>query len=140
MYRGSRLAASFLLFLTGTAVTAFGLGVLPPAIGPAGAWILVPIVVAYGIAHVIALVGVARGRTWGRELAVSIAEAGGGIAIAGLFAMLLGTDPLSAGTGLLVWTVAMYALLGVSDGRIRFDDWRRSSHWWPAPLAGAGAA
>ena len=140
MYRGSRLVASFLLFLTGSAVTAFGLGVLPAAIGPGGAWILVPLVVAYGIAHFVALAGIARGRAWGRELAVSIAEAGGGIAIAGLFAILLGADPFSVGAGLLAWNVAMYALLGLSAGRITFAGWRRRSNWWPSPLLRVGAA
>ena len=107
MYRGSRLAASFLLVLTGSAVTAFGLGVLPEAIGTDGPWILVPLVVAFGIAHFVALVGIARARTWGRELAVSIAEAGGGIAIAGLSAIMLGANPFSVGAGLLAWNVAM---------------------------------
>lgn len=151
MYRGSRLAASFLLVLTGSAVGAFGLGVLPRAIGPGGAWILVPIVVAFGIAHFVALAGIARGRAWGRDLAVSIAEAGGGVAIAALFAMLIGADPFSAtstlpaataradGAGLLAWTVAMYGLLGLSAGRIRFAGWGRRSQWWPAPLLRVGA-
>jgi hypothetical protein len=152
MYRGSRLAASFLLFLTGSAVMAFGLGVLPGAIGPGGAWILVPIVVAAGIAHFVALAGVARGRAWGRELAVTIAEVGGGVAIAALFAVLLGADPFSAtsslpattaranGIGLLVWMTAIYTLVGLSAGRIRFVGWRRRSAWWPAPLLRVGAA
>lgn len=152
MYRGSRLSASFLLFLTGSAVTAFGLGGLPRAIGPGGAWILVPIVVVSGIAHFVALAGIARGRAWGRELAVTIAEVGGGLAIAALFAMLLGADPFSAtsplpaatardnGIGLLVWTAAMYTLLGLSAGRIDFAGWRRRSAWWPTPLLRVGAA
>lgn len=152
MYRGSRLAASFLLFLTGSAVTAFGLGGLPRSIGPGGAWVLVPIVVAAGIAHFVALVGIARARPWARELAVTIAEVGGGIAIAGLVAVLLGADPFSAtsplpaataranGIGLLLWTTAMYTLLGLNAGRIRFAGWRRRSAWWPTPLLRVGAA
>lgn len=152
MYRGSRLAASFLLLLTGSAVTAVGLGVLPRAIGPDGVWMLVPLVVGFGIVHFVALFGIARGRAWGREIAVSVAEAGGGIAIASMFALLLGADPFSAtsslpettaranGLGLVLWTVTMYALLGLSAGRIRFEGWRRRSTWWPAPLLRVGGA
>ena len=49
MYRGSRLAASFLLFLTGSAATAIGLGVAPAAVG--GAWPLALLAIVFGIAH-----------------------------------------------------------------------------------------
>ena len=149
MYRGSRLAASFLLVLTGSAVITLGLAVLPRSIGPDGAWILVPLVVSFGIAHFVALSGIARGRTWGRELAVTLAEAGGGLAIASLVAMLLGADPVSVaasphgrpdGLGLALWTLAMYALLALSAGRIHVAGWRRRSNWWPAPLLRVGAA
>ena len=86
------------------------------------------------------VVGIARARTWGPELTVSIAEAGGGIAVAGLFAILLGANPFSVGAGLLAWNVAMYALLGLSAGRITFAGWRRRSNWWPSPLLRVGAA
>jgi hypothetical protein len=144
MYRGSRLAATFLLFLTGTSVSVLAVAVVPGAIGADGPWLLIPVVVAFAIAHFVALAGIARGRTWGRDLAVGIAEAGGGFAIAALFAMLLGADPFSGtssppdaranGAGLLVWTVAIYALLGLSAGRIRFAGWSRRSTWWPEPL------
>src|SRR4029450_8263177 len=58
MYRGSRLAASFLLFLTGSAVTTIGLGVAPTAVG--GAWPLAALVVTFGVGHFVALVGLAR--------------------------------------------------------------------------------
>ena len=95
MYRGSRLAASFLLFLTASAVFTLGLAVLSGAIGPDGTWVFVPLVVSFGIAHFVALGGIARGRTWGRELVVTLAEAGGGLTIASLVAMLLGADPFS---------------------------------------------
>jgi hypothetical protein len=142
MYRGSRLAASFLLFLSGSAVTAFGLAVLPPAIASGGPWIVVPLVVAFGIAHFVALAGIVRGRGWGRELAVSIAEAGGGLSIAALVAILLGAASAgrATGIGLAVWTMAVYLLLGLSAGRIRLTGWRRRSFWWPAPLVREVAA
>ena len=152
MYRGSRFAASFLLLLTGSAVTAIAFGVLPRAIEPGGSWIVVPIVAAFGIAHFAALAGIAGAWAWGRELAVTIAQAGGGVAIAALVALLLGADPFSATStvpvadlrptvaGLLTWTVVMYALLGYAAGRIRLAGWRRRSQWWPGPLLRVGAA
>ena len=72
MYRGSRLAASFLLFLTGSAATAIAFGVAPAAVG--GAWPLALLVIVFGIAHFVALFGIARGREWGRRLAITIAR------------------------------------------------------------------
>jgi hypothetical protein len=143
MYRGSRLAASFLLFLTGSAVTAIGFGVAPTAVG--GAWVLAALVVVFGIAHFVALVGMARAREWGRTLAVTIAEIGGGISFAALIAIAMGANPFATsslppaqaqanGTGLVAWTLAMYLLLGISAGRVRFAGWTRRSAWWPTPL------
>jgi hypothetical protein len=150
MYRGSRLAASFLLFLTGTAVAVLAVGILPGAIVPDGPWLAIPLVVAFAIAHFVALAGVARARAWGRDLAVLIAEAGGGIAIAALVAVALGADPFSStssspaatanGVGILVWAVAIYLLLGLSAGRVQLAGWSRRSTWWPAPLLRIGAA
>jgi hypothetical protein len=141
MYRGSRLAASFLLFLTGSAATAIGFGVAPSAVG--GAWPLAALAVVFGIAHFVALFGIARAREWGRTLAVTIAEIGGGVSFAALVAIALGANPfagssipgaLANGTGLVAWTLAMYLLLGISAGRIRFEGWQRRSAWWPTPL------
>jgi hypothetical protein len=148
MYRGSRLAASFLLFLTGSAVTAVGFGVAPTAGGVAP--ILVALIATFGVAHFVALFGIVRAREWGRTLAVTIAEIGGGISFAGLVAIALGAHPFATstmsaaqaqanGTGLVAWTLAMYLLLGISAGRIRFDGWRRRSAWWPTPLLRVGA-
>src|SRR6476660_7617425 len=90
MYRGSRLAASFLLFLTGSAATAIGFGVVPQAVG--SAWYLALIVAVFGIAHFVALFGIARAREWGRTLAVTIAQVGGGVSFAGLVAIALGAN------------------------------------------------
>ena len=134
MYRGSRLAAGFLLFLTGTAVAVLSVGVLPGVIGPHGPWVVAALAIALATAHFVALVGVARGRAWGRDLAVSLAEAGGGLAVAALIAIALGADPLRAGTGFAAWMLSLYALLGFAAGRVRLTGWRRRSRWWPAPL------
>jgi hypothetical protein len=139
MYRGTRLAASFLLFLTGSATAALAIGVLPGAIGSTGLWIVVPLAVAFGVSHFAALVGVARGTSWGRSLGISVAESGGGLAFASIAAILLGADALSAGDvrtalGFSAWMLAMYGLLGVAVGRMRLIGWSRRSNWWPAPL------
>ena len=150
MYRGSRLAASFLLLLTGAAALAVAPFVLPDVVGPDGIWVVIPLAIAFGIVHFVALVGLVRGRTWARDLAVSVAEAGGGIAIAAAVAIGMGAKlPSASGTlsaadrsgavGLLLWFVALYALLGLSAGRVRFAGWRRRSVWWPTPLLRIGA-
>lgn len=122
MFRGSRLAASFLLFLTGLVATATALFVVPPAVGRGVAWWLVPVAIAGAVLHLAALVGVARGRDWGRDLAVFIAELGGGIAFLGAIALLVGARPFGSdsatGLGFVAWSVAMYALLGIAAGRV----------------------
>jgi len=144
MYRGSRLAASFLLFLTGSAATAIGLGVVPALVGPNG-WPLAAIAITFAIAHFVALFGIARAREWGRTLALMISEIGGGASFAALVAIALGANPFAGsslpaqqaianGTGLVAWSLAMYLLLGISAGRIRFAGWSRRSAWWPTPL------
>ena len=122
MYRGSRLAASFLLVLTGLAALAAALFVLPPVVGDGpGRW-LIPFALAFAIAHGVALVGVARARDWGRNLAVFLAEFGGGLAILGGVALLTGARPFGAdtasGPGLVAWTAAVYAVLGIAAGRV----------------------
>jgi len=122
MYRGSRLAASFLLTLTGLAATAGALFVVPPAFGDgAGRW-LIPASIVFAVGHFAALVGVYRGRDWGRNLAVFIAEFGGGLAILGAIALLTGARPFgadaAAGPGLIAWTGGIYALLGIAAGRV----------------------
>ncbi len=122
MYRGSRLAASFLLVVTGFAVLSIALFTLPVAVGRGAAWWIVPVGITAGILHFAALVGIARGRDWARSLAVLIAELGGGFAILGAVALLTGAHPFGAssstGAGLLLWALGIYALLGISAGRI----------------------
>jgi hypothetical protein len=122
MYRGSRLAASFLLVLTGFAATAAAIFVVPPAVGETGARILIPVAIAFAILHLAALVGVYRARDWGRNLAVFLAEIGGGLAILAVVAMAIGVKPLgsdlAAAVGFVGWWAAMYALLGIAAGRV----------------------
>jgi hypothetical protein len=96
--------------------------VVPPAVGRGIAWWLVPAAIAGAVLHFAALVGVARGRDWGRNLAVFVAELGGGLAILGGVALLVGTRPFGpdtgSGVGLVAWTAGVYALLGISAGRV----------------------
>jgi hypothetical protein len=122
MYRGSRLAASFLLVLTGFAASASALFVAPIALGGgSGRW-LIPVAILFAVGHWAALVGVARGRDWGRNLAVFVAELGGGLAILGAVALATGARPfgadVTAGPGLLAWGAGVYALLGIAAGRV----------------------
>ncbi len=122
MYRGSRLAASVLLVLTGFAASAIALFVIPGAFDAgAGRW-LIPVAIVFAIGHWAALVGVARARDWGRNLAVFVAELGGGLAILGAVALLTGAQPFganpAAGPGLVAWGAAVYGLLGIAAGRV----------------------
>jgi len=122
MYRGSRLAASFLLVLTGLAAFAVGLLVLPPVVGATSARWLTPMVIAFAVLHFAALVGIYRARDWGRNLAVFVAELGGGVAILGAISILTGARPFggdsATGLGLIAWSAGIYALLGIAAGRI----------------------
>lgn len=122
MYRGSRLAASILLVLTGVTALVTALFIVPPAVGDTGGRWLTLVVLTLAILHFVALVGIYRARDWGRNLAVFIAELGGGIAILGAISLLTGARPFgadtSAGLGLIAWTAGVYALLGIAAGRI----------------------
>jgi alpha-beta hydrolase superfamily lysophospholipase len=122
MYRGSRLAASFLLLLTGLAATAVAVFVVPPAVAGTSARLLIPVAIAFAILHLAALVGVARSRDWGRNLAVFVAEMGGGLAILAAIAMATGARPLGAdvasGLAFVAWSAAVYGLLGIAAGRV----------------------
>jgi hypothetical protein len=123
MYRGSRLAASFLLVLTGSAAAAVALFVVPGAVGGTGARWLTVVAIAFAILHLTALVGVARGRDWGRNSAVFVAEMGGGLAVLAGVALVVGARPLGAmsvasGLAFVAWTAAVYALLGIAAGRV----------------------
>jgi len=122
MYRGSRLAASFLLTTTGLAALAIALFVLPAIAGHGSGRLLIPVGLAFAIAHFVALAGIATGRDWGRNLAVFVAEIGGGVAILAAVSLVVGANPFgpnaTAGPGLVAWAAAVYALLGMAAGRV----------------------
>ena len=122
MYRGSRLAASFLLVLTGLAASAAAIFVLAPALGDGGARWVTPVAIVFAILHFAARVGVVRARDWGRNLAVFVAELGGGLAILAAIALAVGAHPFgsdsAAGLGFVAWAAGIYALLGIAAGRV----------------------
>jgi len=122
MYRGSRLAATFLLVLTGFAASATAIFVIPAAIADGPRRWAIPVAVLFAIGHWAAIIGLARARDWGRNLAVFVAEIGGGLAILGGVALLVGPRPFgadaAAGPGAVAWTAAVYALLGIAAGRV----------------------
>ena len=122
MYRGSRLAASFLLLTTGFAALAIALFVAPSIAGDGSGRLLIPVGLAFAIAHFVALAGISTRRDWGRNLGVFVAEIGGGIAILAGVALVVGAHPFgpntTAGPGLVAWTAAVYALLGIAAGRV----------------------
>jgi hypothetical protein len=85
--RGTRGFAAFLTIINGLAVLAFGAVVTPMSgVGsPLGAWLSI-IGIAAGIAHLIAVYGLIRGRRWSGSLVAYLAAAGIG---ASVFAILL---------------------------------------------------
>ena len=122
MYRGSRLAASFLLVLTGLAASAIALLVVPTAVGDGGGRWLIPTSAVFAVLHFAALVGVARARDWGRNSAVFVAEMGGGLAIVGAVVLATGGHPFGSssaeGIGFVAFAAGVYALLGIAAGRV----------------------
>lgn len=86
-HRGTRGFAAFITIIDGLAVLAFGTLVAPlSGIGsPIGAWLSIAGVAA-GIAHLVAVYGLIRGRAWSGRLVAYLAA--GGIA-ASTFAILL---------------------------------------------------
>jgi hypothetical protein len=122
MYRGSRLAASFLLVLTGLAASATAIFVVPPAVGATSGRLLIPVAIVFAILHLAALVGIVRARDWGRNLAVFVAEIGGGLAILAVVAIAIGARPFGSdvvsGLAFVAWSAGVYALLGIAAGRV----------------------
>ena len=119
--RGSRGFAAIVTGLAGFVVLAVGLFVLP-ASGVdqvVGQWLTL-VAVAFGVAHVIAVVGLLRTRRWGAHLVGYLAAIGIGVAAFGILATITGLDPFSAtsplpstaaraqGVGLLVWMIGLW--------------------------------
>ena len=96
-HRGTRGFAAFVTIINGLAVLAFGAAVVPSAhVGaPLGAWLAIAGIAA-GIAHLVAVVGLIRGRAWSGRLVAYLAAGGIGAAV---FAILLITRASEAVLG-----------------------------------------
>lgn len=121
--RGTRGFAAFVIGLAGFVVLAFGAVVLPTiALDRVAMSWLIPLSVAFGIAHFIAAAGLVRRSEWSRSLTSYLAAIGIGVAVYGLLVTLTGLDPFGAtsslpdgqaraeGVGLLLWMVGLWSV------------------------------
>jgi hypothetical protein len=119
--RGTRGFAAFLTGLAGFVILAVGAVVLPTTTLAAVAlsW-LIPLTVAFGIAHFVAAWGLIRRAGWSGSLTGYLAAVGIGVAAFGLLLTLTGADPFGAtsrlpsdrawaeGLGLLIWMIGLW--------------------------------
>jgi hypothetical protein len=119
--RGTRGFAAFVIGLAGFVVLGVGAVVLPTAglDSTAASW-LIPLTVAFGLAHFVAAYGLVRRRDWGGRLVGYLSAIGIGIAAYGLILTLTGMDPFGAtsklpssrawaeGLGLLIWMIGLW--------------------------------
>ena len=119
--RGTRGFAAFVIGLAGFVVLGVGAVVLPNAAldATAASW-LIPLTVAFGLAHFVAAYGLVRRRDWGGRLVGYLSAMGIGIAAYGLILTLTGMDPFGAtsklpssrawaeGLGLLIWMIGLW--------------------------------
>jgi hypothetical protein len=138
-FRGTRVFTALMLAWVGLILFAFGAFAVPAAndLGRAKAdaglmsllGSIAPLLWGLGVVHVVAAVGVARDRlTWGFGLAIWMLAIGALVVAAGLVFALAGRDPFALadpaspraanGTGLLIWTLGLYALAGWGVRRI----------------------
>ena len=121
--RGTRGFAAFVTGLAGLVVLGVGAVVLPESSLDrlALSW-LIPLAVAFGLAHLVAAYGLLRRRTWSRAMTGYLAAIGIGVAAYGLLLMLTGQDPFGAtsrtpsdrawaeGFGLLLWMIGLWVV------------------------------
>ena len=119
--RGTRGFAAFVTGLAGFVVLGVGAVVLPTVTldSIAASW-LIPLTVAFGLAHFVAAYGLIRRRDWSARLVGYLAAIGIGIAAYGLILTLTGMDPFGAtsklpssrawaeGLGLLIWMIGLW--------------------------------
>ena len=137
--RGTRGFAAFVVGLAGFVVLGVGVVVLPNTSleSIALSW-LVPLTVAFGLAHFVAAYGLIRRRAWSAALTGYLAAIGLGVVAYGLLLSLTGPDPFAAtstlpserasveGVGLLVWMSGLW----VVGARFAFKAFRTDE---PAP-------
>jgi hypothetical protein len=114
--RGTRGFAAFVTLLAGFVVLGVGAVVLPAtALSSLALSWLVPLTIAFAIAHFVAAYGQIRGRTWSASLTGYLAAIGLGIVSYGLLLVVTDLDPFkltsslpaakasAQGIGLLLW-------------------------------------
>ena len=121
--RGTRGFGAFVIGLAGFVVLGIGVVVLPNTSFDrvAMSW-LIPLSVAFGIAHFVAAVGLIRRQSWSAGLTGYLAAIGIGIAGYGLLVTMTGLDPFGAtsslpadqaraeGVGLLLWMIGLWTV------------------------------
>jgi hypothetical protein len=114
--RGIRGFAAFVTTINGLVVLGLGAVVLPSIELPtvAANW-LVPLAIAAGILHLVAAIGLIRGRRWSRSMVAYLAAAGIGVAAYGLLAVVTDLDAFGA-------TSALPAGQATADG-VGFSLW-----------------
>jgi hypothetical protein len=111
-HRGTRGFAAFVTLLNGIVVLGFSLAVAPSfEMSPLAATWAVLLGTTAGIAHLVAVVGLIRGRRWAASLVGYLATAG--IAVAGFGAILAATgmsifDADATSFGFFVWMIAWW--------------------------------
>ncbi len=119
--RGTRGFGAFVTAIAGFVALAVGAVVLPATSLDSVAlnW-LVPLAIAFGIAHFVAVVGLVRNRQWAARLTGYLAAIGIGVAAYGLLVTITGLDPFGAtsslpaheakaeGFGLMVWMIGLW--------------------------------
>ena len=119
--RGTRGFAAVVTTLDGLVVLGLGAVVVPSLGLPtvAANW-LVPLAIAAGILHIVAAVGLVRGKRWSRSLVAYLSAAGIGVAAYGLLAVATDLDVFGAtsalpadqaiadGIGFLVWMIGSW--------------------------------
>ncbi|MFL5777836.1 MAG: hypothetical protein ACJ761_02730 [Chloroflexota bacterium] len=133
--RGTRGFAAVVLFLTGLIVLAVAVFVLPASNLPrlALTW-LIPLTLAFAIAHGFAIYGIVRRRPWSVPLTLYVAAVGIGVSAYGILLLLTRLDPFAAtgatstgptGVGFLTWMIASwivaarFVLVGMAAPELR---------------------
>ncbi len=112
--RGTRGFAAFVLFLTGMTVLAVAFFVLPgSSIDGATLAILVPLAIAFGSAHLVAMYGVVRRRAWVVPLSLYLLAIGLGVAAFEILLLRAGIEPLLP-AGAEATSVSRFEALGLT--------------------------
>jgi hypothetical protein len=114
--RGTRGFAAVVTALNGFVVLGFGAFVVPSAglPAPADAWIAT-VAIAAGIAQLVAVVGLVRGRAWARNAVLYLAAAGVGAAVFGLLLVWRAGEPIVGSAdqttiGFFVWMIGSWLI------------------------------